>query len=51
MMTDDGCEATCCLNVINPYLGYSVWGFSSKIEISVRKFKIRLITEVLVYSV
>jgi hypothetical protein len=49
----DGCdvEATFCLNVINPYLGVSVWGFPSIIEISVRKFKIRLISEVLVNSV
>jgi hypothetical protein len=29
----------------------SVWGFPSMIEISVRKFKIRLISEVLVNSV
>jgi hypothetical protein len=29
----------------------SVWGFPSIIEISVRKFKIRLISEVLVNSV
>jgi hypothetical protein len=39
-----------CLNVINPYWG-SVWGFTSIIEISARKFKIRLISEVLVNSV
>jgi hypothetical protein len=50
--TDDGCDvdATFCLNVINPIWG-SVWGFPSIIEISVRTFEIRLISEVLVNSV
>jgi hypothetical protein len=32
-------------------LGGSIWGFPSIIEISVRKFKIRLISEVLINSV
>jgi hypothetical protein len=42
--TDDGCD------VETTFWG-SVWGFPSIIEISVRKFKIRIISEVLVNSV
>jgi hypothetical protein len=49
-VTDDGCddEATSTSSIL---IWGNVWGFPSIIEISVRKFKIRLIPEFLLILV